>query len=218
MTASDFELLEAWRAGDATAADTLVRRHYASVLRFFQLRTASPDDLTQRTFLACVEGQERFRGASSFRAYLFGIARRQLWRYLEDRQRADRMASFNAPSAEARTSMSTVVARREEQRLMLAAMAGLAPDSQLLLGLYYWEGLSAKEIAEVLEIVPSTVTTRMSRARDQLRERVTKLARPGRARTAVLDDLEGWVRSLAADPEAAAIVPPTIPVLARRRS
>lgn len=216
--ASDFELLEAWRAGDGAAADTLARRHYASVLRFFELRTSAAEDLTQRTFLACVEGQERFRGASSFRAYLFGIARRQLWRHLDDRQRADRLASFAAPGPEARTSMSTVVARKEEQRLMLAALAGLGPDSQIVLSLFYWEGLSVKEIGEVLEVVPSTVTTRLSRARDQLRDRVSKLARPGRARTAVLEDLEGWVRSLASDAAAAAVIAPAFPVLARKRS
>lgn len=216
--ASDFQLLEAWRAGDTNAADALVRRHYASVLRFFELRTGPvAEDLTQRTFLGCVEGQERFRGSSSFRAYLFGIARRQLWRHLEDRQRADRLSSFAAPGPEAGTSMSTVVARKEEQRLMLAALVGLGPDAQVVLGLFYWDGLSVREIGEVLDVVPSTVTTRLARAREQLAERVSKLARPGRARTAVLDDLEGWVRSLASDPSAAAVLPPAMPVLARRR-
>ena len=59
----DLEALEAWQRGDRDAGERLMRRHYTSVLRFFELKaTAAADDLTQRTFLACMEGRDRFRG------------------------------------------------------------------------------------------------------------------------------------------------------------
>ena len=41
MTAvpDDYELLARWRGGEQSAGDALVRRHYGSVLRFFEVRT-----------------------------------------------------------------------------------------------------------------------------------------------------------------------------------
>lgn len=213
---ADFDLLQAWRAGDQVAADVLVRRHYGAVLRFFEVRTRAAEDLTQRTFLACVEGQERFRGDASFRAYLFGIARRQLFRYLEDQRRVDRLASLDEPEPQSGTSLSVLVARREEHQLLLTALAGLPEEVQTVIVLHYWEGLMAREIADVMEVPTSTITTRLARARQALGDRIRRLSLRGRASDALLADLDGWVRSLA-DPEALRALPVTVPRLVARR-
>lgn len=206
---SDFDLLAAWRAGDAMAADALVRRHYGSVLRFFEMRSRLAEDLTQRTFLACVEGRERFRGDASFRTYLFAIARRLLLRHLAEEGSADRLSSFSGGPA-AGTSVSVVVARKQEQRLLLAALASLPEDVQTLLVLHYWEGMRSREIGEIVEAPTSTVTTRLQRAREALRQRVERLGARQKAGEAVLSDLDGWTRSLA-DPSAFAAIPSNLP-------
>jgi RNA polymerase sigma factor (sigma-70 family) len=211
----DYELLTAWRAGDHAAGDQLVRRYYGSIMRFFELRTRAAEDLTQRTLLACVEGRERFRGDSTFRAYLFGIARRQLSRHIEHSARDEELSRFEPMGTGAGTSVSMLVARAQEHQLLLQAMQGLAEEAQTVVALYYWEGLQAKEIADVLEVPTSTVTTRLARAREQLRRRVERLGRFGRAGHAVLADLEGWVRSLA-DPHAARAGQPAFSALAGR--
>lgn len=197
VDASDVELLGAWRAGQQEAGDTLVKRYYGAVLRFFELRTRAAEDLTQRTFLACVESRERIRDDSSFRAYLFGIARRLLFRHLQDRQRDDDLSSFDAPQPAPGTSVSMLVARREEHQLLLQALTGMSQDAQSLLALYYWEDLSTREIAEVLEVSVTSVTTKLARTRQQLGERIERLARSGRLGAALLGDLDGWVKSLA---------------------
>jgi len=212
----DFELLQRWRDGDQLAADTLARRHYPSVLRFFEVRTRLAEDLTQRTFLACVEGKERFRGDASFRAYLFGIARRQLFRYLEDQRRHDRLSSLDAPEPQPGTSLSVLVARREEHQLLLTALSGLPEEVQTVIVLHYWDGMMAREIADVLEVATSTITTRLARARQALGDRIRRIARRGRASDAVLKDLDGWVRSLA-DPAAMEAIRPRLPQLVARR-
>lgn len=212
----DFELLERWRVGDPSAGDALVRRHYGAVLRFFELRTRLAEDLTQRTFLACVEGRERFRGDASFRAYLFGIARHQLFRHIEDERRVDRLASLDEPEPQPGTSLSVLVARREEHQILLTALSGLPEEVQTVIVLHYWDGMMAREIAEVLQVPTSTITTRLGRARQALGERIRRVARRGRASDAVLADLDGWVRSLA-DPAAMEALRPRIPQLVARR-
>ncbi|MEM9453181.1 MAG: sigma-70 family RNA polymerase sigma factor [Myxococcota bacterium] len=195
---SDIDLLLAWRAGNAAAANVLTQRHYASVRRFFDLKvTHLAEDLTQQTFLAAVEGVERYRAEAGFKAYLFGIARLQLLRVLRKQGRHDqamRFAGSNTPSVA--TSLSVVAARREEHQVLLMALSQLPTDLQIVVELYYWESMPTAGIAAVLEANVSTITSRLHRARQLVRQYVVDMTRPGRIRDALVADLEGWQRSL----------------------
>lgn len=176
-----------------------MRRHYTSVLRFFELKaTAAADDLTQRTFLACMEGRERFRGEGSFKGYLFGIARYVLLEHLRRNDRGGRLVRFGEEEQDGPvvTRLSTMVARHQEQQLLLRALVCLPTDMHVALQLYYWEGLPTAAIGEALGVPKSTVTTRLDRARKQLRQQLHTMAKPGAVRTRLLDDLEGWARSV----------------------
>lgn len=172
---TDAQLLVGWRAGDQAAGQTLVRRHYSSVLRYFELNASwAAEDLTQRTFMACVEKAANVRDAAAFRAYLMGIARRQLAMHLRSLSRRDPYDDF--AEAPQRTQMSTLVARNQEQFLALRALASLPRKPQLLLILFYWEQMPGPEIAASFSVPPSTVRTQLARARDLLRKRMQQLA------------------------------------------
>jgi transposase len=67
---------------------------------------------------------------------------------------------------------------------------------QTIISLFYVDGLRAREIAEVLDVPTSTVTTRLSRARDQLRHEVEGLRAPAEVRSSLLSDIDAWTRSL----------------------
>ncbi len=194
--ASDFDLLAAWRAGNGAAGNTLVGRHYGPLLRFFELRSRTPEDLTQETLLAIVESRDEFRAEASFRAFLFGVARRVLLKGMSKRYRRERLSSFDAPEPRRNTSLSALFARRQEQQFLLMVLTTLPEDTQTLLALAYWENLKAREIAEVMGIPVSTTTTRLARARLRLAEGIRQLATP-QTSAALLQDLEGWTRSLA---------------------
>jgi len=180
------------------AANTLTRRHYASVRRFFDLKvTHLAEDLTQQTFLAAVEGVERYRADAGFKAYLFGIARFQLLRVLRKQGRfeqAVRFAASGGPSVA--TSLSVVAARREEQQVLLMALSQLPTELQIVVELYYWENMSTAGIGAVLEVNPSTISSRLARARHLVQQYVVDMTRPGRIRDALVADLDGWQRSL----------------------
>lgn len=193
---SDLALLEAWQAGDAGAGDILVRRYYRAVLRFLELRTPAAEDLTQRTFLACVEGRERFRRECSFRSYLFSIAYKLLLKQIDRQAGERRRARFDDDAPGRTTTVSALMARRQEQRMLLAVLSTLEERDQTLLMLHYWENLTSREIGDVLGCPTSTVTSALSRARASLRRRVGQLIQ-GTAGAAVLEDLERWTRSLA---------------------
>ena len=195
----DFELLEAWARGDAQAGDALARRHYASILRFFDLRAAAhAEDLTQKTFLTCTTAIGNLREQTSFRAFLFGIARNQLLHHLRSASRAAPTMDFDdLRSADQAATPSRVVAMYEEQRLLLRAMQTIPIDAQIVLQMFYWDSLSNREIAEALAVPVSTVTTRVSRARAALQKTIAEIPGLERHRSALLEGLDSWVASIA---------------------
>ncbi len=67
--ATDIELLDAWRRGDATAGNRLVKRYYGPLLRFFELRCRTPEDLTQEALLACAASPEALSDCVDLAAY-----------------------------------------------------------------------------------------------------------------------------------------------------
>ncbi|MEM9459350.1 MAG: RNA polymerase sigma factor [Myxococcota bacterium] len=203
--ADDFMLLQRWKTGDRAAGNQLMSRHYDSIHRFFEIKVPrAAEDLSQRCFLAAIEGLDRLREGGSVRAYLFGIARHLLIHYLRDSGRHERVIGFGeADRADSGPTPSRVVASQQEQRLLLRALDELRDDQRIALQLFYWEGLSNREIGEVLEIPTSTVTSRIARSREHLRHIVAELpATSSRVRATVEADLEGWTRSLIAHPTA----------------
>jgi len=194
----EFALLDAWRAGNEAAAHELFGRHYHCVHGFFGRRIPdAAEDLTQRTFLACIEAAPSFRGEASFRGFLFGIARNVLLKHLRSRARFDAMLERSVDDELTRTSPSALVGRRQEQHLLLLAFARLPGDLQLAVELFYWQGLRTGDISAATGVPVSTVTTRLARARELLRQYVGELGGPMPPRDALLADLDGWTRSLA---------------------
>jgi RNA polymerase sigma factor (sigma-70 family) len=169
----DLSLLTRWTTGDATAGRDLVRRHFDEIYRFFEHKVgADADDLVQRTFTAVVESRERFRGASSFRTYLFAIARNQLYAYLRRLPHAEHV-DFDDMSIDALvTSLGSRLDRAREVEVLRAVLRQLPAEQQLLLELHYWHELDAAALAEVFGVPSGAIRVRLSRARGALRERM----------------------------------------------
>lgn len=195
----DFELVQAWQAGDGEAGDALVRRHFWGVFRFFRNKVDdAAEELAQRTFLACVEARDRVRAELSFRAYLFGIARNQLMLYLRRHHRAVHLFEPSEASvADVRGSRADLrLVQHQQQRALLLALRQIPVDFQITVELHYWEELSVAEIAAVLDVPPGTVKSRLARARDKLREQLERMELPEATLESTLSNLDGWARSL----------------------
>jgi len=199
--ADESELLAAWKDGDLAAGEALFSAHVDRVSRFFYNKVSEGiDDLVQQTFLACVESADRFRGDSSFRTFLLGVARNMLRRHYEKLGRGKQIGDLDAVTIhDLSTTPSMAAERNRHHRVLLESLRRIPIDSQIALELYYWEDLNAREIAEVLEVPLGTVKTRLRRAKELLRAQVVKMgtaAPTDPTRTA--DNLEGWARSIKA--------------------
>lgn len=200
---SDIELLDAWRGGDVRAGNALFGRYFAQLSRFFRNKAdVGIEDLIQATFLACVEGRDRFREASSFRTYLFAIARHQLFRHY--RRRAREVDFSQTSVIDLGASPSGPLGRREETTALLRALRAIPLEYQIVLELTYWEDLKGPEIAEVLEIPANTVRGRLSRARAALRDALAAGAASAEVLRSTLADLDGWAAQVRADVDAPA--------------
>ena len=118
---TDFELLKAWRDGDVQAGEALFARHFDGLCRFFRNKVSDGvDDLIQRTFLLLVERRDQFEGRSSFRTYLYVVARHELYRELGKRRRAeDKLDPLEVSVMEVSPSPPSVMARKREERALL---------------------------------------------------------------------------------------------------
>jgi RNA polymerase sigma-70 factor (ECF subfamily) len=197
--ATDFDLLDAWRGGDRSAGDQLFERHFKGLFRFFRSKVddAIAEDLTQVCFLACVDGKDKFRQSASFRTYLFSIARNQLYMHFRKRGRQEKIMEFGTASvADLGAGPGTMAANKAEQKLLLKALRRIPVDFQIAVELYYWEGLSTKELAEVLGVPEGTVRSRLTRAREHLAKQMKELAESPELAESTMGDFERWAASL----------------------
>jgi RNA polymerase sigma factor (sigma-70 family) len=193
MPPTDEELLERWRSGDLKAGNDLFARYYDVVERFFAHKAdTGREDLIQQTFERCTRARDRFGGRSSFRTFLLGIGRNVLREYYRRPGRGE-IDLEELSIVDLGAGPSTNLARRDSDRVLLEALRLLPLRQQTLFELYYWEDLTAAEIAEVMEIPENTVRSRLRRAKDALAP-IVRSRGPGQP----LDDdaLERWARDV----------------------
>lgn len=193
----DGDLLDRWRAGDHAAGQLLFQRHFDSIYGFFETKCEQEaDELVQATFLACLRAREQFRKESSFRTYLFTIARHELYRVLRTRQRDGQRLDFEVSSIAALVSTpGTRIGRNQEHQRLVSALRQLPVEQQTLLELHYWEEMSIGDLAEVFESPAVTIRTRLHRARRALQE--IMLRTEGQDLKKVLeslDTMDAWMR------------------------
>jgi RNA polymerase sigma factor (sigma-70 family) len=192
----DITLLDRWRSGDKDAGAALFERHFDSIFGFFETKCeADADELTQRTFEACLKARDQFRRESSFRTYLFTIARNELYRVLRERQRRDAKLDFAVSSiAELVSTPGSRIARNQEHKQLVEALRRLPVEQQTLLELHYWEELEIAQLAEIFDAPAATIRTRLHRARKALKELVEGAAPPKALET--LESMDVWAKAL----------------------
>ena len=196
----DERLFDAWCSGDQAAGEALFERHYRSVARYFANKASrDADDLTQRTFLACVRSRERFRHASSVRVFIFGVARNVWLRWLRDRARHEgRTCSLENSVTDIAAGPSTLARAQREQAIVLDALRRVPMHYQEVLELHYWEDLPAGTIAEIVGITEHNVRNRLRRGRLALQRLLERGASAIAARRRIAAHMEHWARN--ADP------------------
>jgi RNA polymerase sigma-70 factor (ECF subfamily) len=150
----EHDLIERARAGDRAAFGELVRHHRDAVYRFAFRWLADPDqalDVAQDVFVRAFAGLRDYRGDSRFRTWLFSItlntarslARRQ-------KRRGEVRLDTGADFQDLRTPPDARAARAEAFARAAAELAKLPEKQRGAVALRVYEGLSFKEIGEII--------------------------------------------------------------------
>lgn len=168
---SDLRLIALVGRGDRQAFDELYRKYRTRLVRFLSNVVRQPqivEEVLDDTLMVVWERAADFKGESKLSTWIFAIAYRKamkaLRRYdvpLEDHA-ADSRISPGASPEEAFGQLRL-------HALLRGAMAGLSADHRTVVELTYFQDLSYREIAEIMECPVDTVKTRMFYARRQLK-------------------------------------------------
>lgn len=169
----DLGLLGRWRQGELRAGQELCERYFSEIYRFFEHKLPEEaDDLTQQTFMACVKSRDQFRGQSSFRTYLYAIARNQLYMRFRKTPSYEHVDLEVSSLNELVSSPSHKLGKEQELSRVRAALRQLPVEQQVLLELHYWHDLDAAALAEIFAATTGAIRVRLTRARRVLRDRL----------------------------------------------
>jgi len=160
--------------GDEQAAERLYQRwtpRLARAARRYGMNDEASRDLVQDCWMAIFKGLRGLREPARFRSYAFAVLHRRGADHLRSALRERGAMAERANQPEASTQGSTAPADDPSaDRLAIAqAFASLPPDQRFAAHLYFVEGLTLREIAEVQDIPEGTAKSRLFLARRKLK-------------------------------------------------
>ncbi|HEU5019344.1 MAG TPA: RNA polymerase sigma factor [Pseudolabrys sp.] len=187
----DADLVRRARAGEPDAFRSIMRRHNQRLYRIARsvLRdSAEAEDAVQEAYVSAFTHLDSYRGESNLAAWLARITMNEAL----GRLRRRRFAGAFTPLEEVRTDAEIIpfplssqhddpermMAQRQLLGLVEKATDNLPESYRLVFVARVIEGMSIEETAELLDVKPETVKTRLHRARELVREQLNKQIGP----------------------------------------
>lgn len=186
----DRALVESSRSGDVSAFEELVRRYDRKLYRIAQGITHNNEDaeeIVQTAFLKAYQNLDRFQGNAKFSTWLIRIAMNESFMKLRTQvskkgQSLDTENGFGAQRnnhsqldlTDWTTNPESLYSAAELRRNLGTCLQKLQPTLRVVFFLRDIEGHSISETSGILNLTDTAVKTRLSRARLQLREELTR--------------------------------------------
>ncbi|MBX3278480.1 MAG: sigma-70 family RNA polymerase sigma factor [Acidobacteria bacterium] len=159
-------------AGDWEAFRYLVEKYQARAIGHARSIVGNREDAmdaVQEAFLDAFQALGGFDSQRPFYPWLYAILRNRCFKLLAGRKRIE-VSSLEEIQAEILAPASSL--SREEALLLEQSLLALSPEDRELITLKHLDGLSYRELAEMLGIAEGTVMSRLYHARQRLRERL----------------------------------------------
>jgi RNA polymerase sigma-70 factor (ECF subfamily) len=176
-SAQDEAALMRLRSGDTEAYAELVRRYQSRVYSIACGFVGPGDealDVTQDVFVKAYADRARFRGHSSFYTWLYRITVNTCIDRVRrtSRERRVMMDDIGQAAAPVLDDPAHLLETKELAQAVERAIARLSPKLRTVMILHDVQGLTIREVAQILGCRSATVRTRLFRARSQVRGRV----------------------------------------------
>lgn len=165
-------LVNAAQAGDEKAFSRLAQRWHPKLLAYAnsQLQDEeSAKDAAQETLLQVSQSLSRLQDSTAFPKWIYQILHRRcidIIRHKQKRRRFEQHVGLNPQEAQADDSEQANTLN--DSNGIDTALRQLEPKLSQVVRLFYIEGFSAKEMAEILTIPTGTVKSRLFSARQKL--------------------------------------------------
>jgi len=181
---NETELIEQLKQGDQTAFKTIVEQWqdmvYNTILGIVQNETEA-EDLAQDVFIKVFEKIDSFKGDSKFSTWLYRIATTTALDHLRSKKRKKRFGFLKSMSGGDGDNKDQVadfhhpgvsLDNKERAAVLFKAIEALPENQKLAYTLHKLEGLSYRDVSEVLNTTVSAVESLMSRANQNLRKQL----------------------------------------------
>ncbi|MGD8667893.1 MAG: sigma-70 family RNA polymerase sigma factor [Desulfobacterales bacterium] len=187
---SDVKRMLAVKKGDRHAFDELMRKYYPRILNFayrFIGNRQLAEDLAQDVFLKVYRSAARYRPRSQFQTWLYTIAKNTCLNELR-RNRGQPLSLDEGPhtdGGELRKELpdptadpATEFLQKEKEAQVRAAIRDLSEKQKIAVILRRYEGFTYTEIAATLDVTEKAVKSLLSRAKVNLKNKLTGLIDP----------------------------------------
>jgi RNA polymerase sigma factor (sigma-70 family) len=152
--------------------EQIANEHHAMIKRIALSHESTPhlvEELVQDIYLAIWRALPSFRGEASLRTFVARIAMNRSITHVGRALKIPKSVELNEQIPTFELSPETQVIANDRRAALLSAVRSL-PLRYREVAMLTLEGMEPKQIAEVLGITPNAVATRMSRAKDLIRE------------------------------------------------
>jgi RNA polymerase sigma-70 factor (ECF subfamily) len=173
----DGVLIARLRRGDTAALAELYEKYQTPIFRTALAITrdqGAAEDILQECFIRLLTHADRVRTDAPVGPWLYRVAINLSCDWVHHRQRWPNLFSKLVGRWTPPLRVEWAVEEREIQEKVREAIRSLPLPQQVVIVLYYLEGLSLKEIAEILEVPEGTVKSRLHYGREALKERLAE--------------------------------------------
>ena len=154
-------------------------RYVIRTLRHFGVREADVEDVAQEVFVAVHRKLPEFEGRSKLRTWLYAICLRVASDHRRRAYVVRERATDNPPVDTGERTGDEADTSLESRAFVQQLLGELDDDKRAVLVLYEIEGLTMREVAEVIGCPLQTAYSRLHAARDLLREAWERLGKDG---------------------------------------
>ena len=159
--------------GNTEAFEILVERYHKGlcIYLFNMLRDEMlAEDIAQESFLQAFQKLDTYNLNYSFSTWLYRIARNKALRHIEKNKKNITTYSIDMIEHSTATALHDAIEQNEQRQQIQKIINGLKPEYQEVINLYYWNGKSYVEIAQIIDRPVNTVRTWLNRSKQSIRK------------------------------------------------
>ena len=171
------EYYRMFQNGDDAGLEKIITLYRAGLQAYLYAQTRDmtlAEEMTQETFVKIFTTRPKYYAKASFKTWLYTVGRNLTLNALRKRNRETPLASLDEASDGYADSPEGLYESTERTRAVRGALSKIKPEYAEVLWLTYFEELTSREIARIVNKTPHNVDVMRERAKKMLKEQLRK--------------------------------------------